>query len=45
MIRSDAVADGTPALARPDAERFDEVWERVRALARECLEPTWVTRP
>jgi dihydrodipicolinate synthase/N-acetylneuraminate lyase len=44
VIRSDAVADGTPALARPDAERFDEVWGRVRALAAECLEPTWRTR-
>jgi dihydrodipicolinate synthase/N-acetylneuraminate lyase len=44
VIRSDAVAEGTPALTRPDAERFDELWERVRALARERLEPTWVTR-
>jgi dihydrodipicolinate synthase/N-acetylneuraminate lyase len=44
VIRSDAVADGTPALARPDAERFDEVWGRVRALAAEYLEPTWRTR-
>ena len=44
VIRSDAVAEGTPSLARPDAERFDELWERVRALARERLEPTWVTR-
>jgi dihydrodipicolinate synthase/N-acetylneuraminate lyase len=44
VIRSDAVAEGTPALARPDSERFDELWERVRALARERLEPTWVTR-
>jgi dihydrodipicolinate synthase/N-acetylneuraminate lyase len=44
VIRSDAVAEGTPALARPDAERFDEVCDRVQALARELLEPTWVTR-
>ena len=44
VIRSDAVAEGTPALARPDAERFDELWDRVCALARERLEPTWVTR-
>jgi dihydrodipicolinate synthase/N-acetylneuraminate lyase len=44
VISSDAVADGTPALARPDAERFDEVYAGVRALARELLEPTWVTR-
>lgn len=44
VISSDAVAEGTPALARPDAERFDEVYERVRALARELLEPPWVTR-
>jgi dihydrodipicolinate synthase/N-acetylneuraminate lyase len=44
VIRSEAVAEGTPALARPDAERFDDLFERVRALARELLEPTWVTR-
>jgi dihydrodipicolinate synthase/N-acetylneuraminate lyase len=44
VISSDAVADGTPALTRPDAERFDYVYAGVRALARELLEPTWVTR-
>jgi len=43
VIRSEVVAEGTPALARPDAERFDEIFERVRALAAELLEPTWVT--
>ena len=44
VVSSDAVADGTPALARPDAERFDEVYAGVRALARELLEPPWLTR-
>jgi dihydrodipicolinate synthase/N-acetylneuraminate lyase len=44
VIGSDAVADGTPVLARPDAEKFDAVFDRVRALARELLEPTWRTR-
>ena len=44
LITSDAVADGTPALARPDAERFDEVFEEVREMARQLLVATWVTR-
>ncbi len=44
VIRSDAVAAGTPALSRPDAERFDEVFEEVRELSRELLVGTWVTR-
>lgn len=44
VIHSDAVAAGTPALSRPDAERFDAVFEGVRGLAREKLTPTWVTR-
>jgi len=44
VVTSDVVAEGTPALARPDAERFDEVYEEVHALARELLVPTWVTR-
>lgn len=43
VLTSDAVADGTPALARPDAERFDEAFARVRALARERIRPPWVT--
>ena len=43
VITSDAVAEGTPALARPDAERFDEVFAEVRELAAELLVPTWVT--
>ncbi len=45
VIQSDCVAEGTPALARPDAERFDEVFEEVRAHAEEKLVATWVTRP
>jgi dihydrodipicolinate synthase/N-acetylneuraminate lyase len=44
VIASATVADGTPALSAPDAERFDEVWERVRALSRELLEAPFVTR-
>jgi dihydrodipicolinate synthase/N-acetylneuraminate lyase len=44
VIRSDAVARGTPELARPDAERFDQVFEEVREMAAERLGPTWVTR-
>ncbi len=43
VIGSDAVAEGTPALARPDAERFDAVFDEVRQRARELLVPTWVT--
>jgi len=41
VITSDAVASGTPALSRPDAERFDAVFEEVRAAAREGLQPAW----
>jgi dihydrodipicolinate synthase/N-acetylneuraminate lyase len=44
VITSDAVAQGTPYLTRPDSERFDENFEQVRALARERLVTTWVTR-
>jgi dihydrodipicolinate synthase/N-acetylneuraminate lyase len=43
VISSDAVADGTPELTRPDAERFDAMFDEVRELARELLVPTWVT--
>ncbi len=43
VIRHDGVAPGTPALSRPDAERFDAAFERVRALARERLGEPWVT--
>jgi dihydrodipicolinate synthase/N-acetylneuraminate lyase len=44
VIKSDAVADGTPGLSAGDAARFDAAFEEVRGLAREQLEPTWVTR-
>jgi len=44
VTTSDAVAPGTPSLARPDAERFDAVFEDVRAAARERLQPAFVTR-
>ena len=43
VIASDAVAEGTPALARPDAERFDELFAEVQSLAEDLLVPTWVT--
>jgi len=42
VTTSDAVARGTPALSRPDAERFDAVFEEVRAAARERLQPAYV---
>lgn len=44
VIGSDAVAPGTPALSRPDAERFDAVFADVRRQAKETLLPSWVTR-
>jgi len=43
VIGSDQVAPGSPALARPDAERFDRSFERVRGLARERIRPPWRT--
>ena len=44
VIASAAVAPGTPALARPDAERFDALFDGVRELAARELLPTWVSR-
>jgi dihydrodipicolinate synthase/N-acetylneuraminate lyase len=44
VVSSDSVARGTPTLARPDAERFDEAFEQVRGLARGRLLPTWRSR-
>lgn len=44
VIASDAVADGTPTLMRPDAERFDALFDEVRARAARELAPPWVTR-
>ncbi len=41
---SDRVAKGTPALTRPDAARFDEAFDAVRALARERIPEPWSTR-
>lgn len=43
VVTSDAVAPGTPSLARPDAERFDEAFGRVRELIQERVSPPWVT--
>jgi dihydrodipicolinate synthase/N-acetylneuraminate lyase len=44
VISSAAVARGTPELTRPDAERFDAVFENVRAMARERIGDPWVTQ-
>ncbi len=43
VIRHDRVAEGTPSLTRPDAERFDALFETVRAMARDALPEVWVT--
>lgn len=43
VITSPAVAPGTPFLARPDAERFDANFARVRELARERIAAPWRT--
>jgi dihydrodipicolinate synthase/N-acetylneuraminate lyase len=45
VIRSDAVAEGTPALAPEEAVAFDARFDAVRGLAREVLPPSWVSRP
>jgi dihydrodipicolinate synthase/N-acetylneuraminate lyase len=43
VIRSAAVAPGTPALAPEDAERFDAAFAAVRELARERIGEPWVS--
>ena len=43
VISSDLVAPGTPFLTRPDAERFDEVFDRVRELAARRIRPPWIS--
>jgi len=43
VIRSAAVAPGTPALAPEDAERFDARFAAVRELARERIGEPWVS--
>jgi dihydrodipicolinate synthase/N-acetylneuraminate lyase len=43
VVTSDAVAEGTPELAAPDAERFDKVFEEVLAQARERIGAPWIT--
>ena len=43
VTTSDHVAPGTPRLGRPDAERFDEAFEKVRALARQRIAAPWRT--
>ena len=44
VISSAAVAEGTPALRAPDAERFDEGFAAVRAMVRQRIGEPWVTR-
>jgi dihydrodipicolinate synthase/N-acetylneuraminate lyase len=44
VIRSDAVAEGTPALSPEQASGFDARFDAVRALSRELLPPSWVSR-
>ncbi|MBW1687626.1 MAG: hypothetical protein JRS35_21530 [Deltaproteobacteria bacterium] len=44
VISSAAVAEGTLALTRPDAERFDESFAAVRAMVRQRIGEPWVTR-
>jgi hypothetical protein len=43
VIASDAVAPGTPALSAEEAAAFDAAFAGVQRLAREGLDPTWVT--
>lgn len=43
VVSSDAVAAGTPKLARPDAERFDEVFAKVREKAARTVRAPWVS--
>jgi dihydrodipicolinate synthase/N-acetylneuraminate lyase len=43
VIRSAAVAPGTPELAPGDAERFDRAFAAVRELARERIGEPWVS--
>ncbi len=44
VVASDAVAPGTPALGAAEAAQFDAAFAAVQRLARERIEPTWVTR-
>jgi dihydrodipicolinate synthase/N-acetylneuraminate lyase len=43
VISSDLVAPGTPALTRPDAERFDEVFDGVREVAARRIRAPWLS--
>ena len=45
VIGSARVAEGTPELSRPDAERFDATFARVRELAHQRIRAPWVTSP
>jgi hypothetical protein len=44
IISSAAVAPGTPSLAAPDAKRFDEAFEEIRAMAASRIGEPWVSR-
>jgi dihydrodipicolinate synthase/N-acetylneuraminate lyase len=44
VISSSAVAEGTPDLASPAAERFDEGFAALRSMVRQRIGEPWVTR-
>ncbi len=45
VISSYRVAKGTPALEGTDLERFDQAYDEVKRLAKELIDPLWVTKP
>jgi len=44
IISSAAVASGTPSLAAPDAKRFDEAFDEIRAMAASRIGDPWVSQ-
>ena len=44
VISSACVAPGTPELTSVDAERFDDAFEEVKALAAREISGNWLTR-
>lgn len=44
VISNAAVAPGTPALTVPDAKRFDEAFEEIRAMAASRVGEPWVSQ-
>jgi dihydrodipicolinate synthase/N-acetylneuraminate lyase len=45
VIRSDAVARGTPALSESEGQRFEDGFRAARALAEERIGAPWVSVP